>query len=274
MLFYVKNNDSYTKEHALKFVISLIIRNFANNMIEKTRGIVLHTLRYSDTKVIVTLYTEAHGALSFMVRIPHSRKSVLQNVLLSPLSMLELDIDYQETSRLQRMIDVRIDEPYRSLPYHPMKQTIALFLGEFLYYSLREEQVNPELYAYLYNSLQWLDNRQVGYANFPLTFLLRLSRFLGFWPNTETALPQGSYVFDLVDADMKGALPAHGYYLEPREAMLVPLLMRMDFGTMHLFHFSREQRTRLMQILNDYYRLHVPHFPELKSMAILREVLS
>lgn len=221
-------------------------------MLEKTRGIVLHTLRYTDSKVIVTMFTEARGAVSFMVRMPHSRRSVMQNVLLTPLSLLEVDIDYQETARLQRLVDVRVDEPYQSLPYHPMKQTIALFLSEFLYYSLREEQRNPELYDYLESSLLWLDNRSERYANFPLTFLIRLSRFLGFWPDTEEAQK----------------------VLRQGEDTLVPLMLRMDFPTMHLFRFTREQRQRLMQVLNDYYRLHVPHFPELKSMAILREVLS
>ncbi|MBQ8051988.1 MAG: DNA repair protein RecO [Bacteroidaceae bacterium] len=221
-------------------------------MLEKTRGIVLHTLRYADQKVIVTMFTERHGAVSFMVRVPRSRKSVVQNVLLSPLSLLEVDFDYQEQARLQRLVDVRVDVPYQSLPYNPMKQTIALFLSEFLYYSLREEQTNPELYAYLEHSLMWLDVRTERFANFPLTFLIRLSRFLGFWPDNEEArriLRQG-------------------------EEAYVPLILRMDFGTMHLFRFTREQRTRLMEVLNDYYRLHVPHFPELRSMAILREVLS
>lgn len=221
-------------------------------MIEKTRGIVLHTLRYGDAKVIATLFTESRGAMSFMVRIPRNRRSALQSVLLSPLSMLEVDIDYQENAQLQRMVDLRIDEPYQSLPYHPMKQTIALFLGEFLYYSLREEGSNPQLYAYLVNSLLWLDAREEGYANFPLTFLIRLSRFLGIWPDTEEA---------------QKALPEE-------ERPLVPLMIRMDFATMHLFRFSRDQRARLLQVVNDYYRTHVPHFPELRSMAILREVLS
>ena len=221
-------------------------------MIEKTRGIVLHTLRYSDAKVIATLFTESRGAVSFMVRIPRTRYSALQGVLLSPLSMLEVDMDYQENAQLQRMIDVRIDEPYQSLPYHPMKQTIALFLGEFLYYSLREESTNPALYDYLTKSLLWLDARQEGYANFPLTFLIRLSRFLGIWPDTEEAQKM----------------------LSVEEQSFVPLMMRMDFATMHLFRFSRDQRARMLQVLNDYYRLHVPHFPELRSMAILREVLS
>lgn len=247
-------------------------------MIEKTSGIVLHQLRYTDSKVIVTMFTELHGTLSFMVRIPHSRRSAMHNVLLSPLSLLEAEIDYQESAQLQRLMEVRVSEPYQSLPYNPMKQTIALFLAEFLYYSLREEHANPELFAYLSHSLLWLDSRTQGYANFPLTFLIRLSRFLGFWPNVDTASRSGNarqaQVFDLVEAEMKTALPAHGSYLRPEEAALVPLLLRMDYATMHLFRFSREQRARLMQVLNDYYRLHVPHFPELKSMAILREVLS
>ena len=221
-------------------------------MVEKTRGIVLHTLRYADQKVIVTMFTEQHGAVSFMVRMPGSRRSVMQNVLLSPLSILEVDMDYQESAHLQRLLDVRVYEPYSSLPYHPMKQTIALFLGEFLYYALREEQTNTALYAYLMNSLLWLDNRHERYANFPVTFLIRLSRFLGFWPDIEEARK----------------------VILKEEEPFVPFVLRMDFPTMHLFRFSREQRARLMQVLNDYYRLHVPHFPELRSMAILREVLS
>ncbi|MDE6633746.1 MAG: DNA repair protein RecO C-terminal domain-containing protein, partial [Bacteroidaceae bacterium] len=188
----------------------------------------------------------------FMVRVPRSRRSVMQNVLLSPLSLLEIDFDYEENRRMQRLVDVRVSEPYQSLPYNPMKQTIALFLSEFLYYGLREEQVNPELFAYLEHSLLWLDNRTKDYANFPVTFLIRLSRFLGIWPDMEEA-----------QAALRGD-----------EVPLVPLLLRMDFATMHLFRFSREQRARVMQVINDYYRLHVPHFPELRSMAILREVLS
>lgn len=221
-------------------------------MMEKTNAVVLHSLRYADQKVIVTLFTESRGAMSFMVRVSRSRHSVMQNVLLSPLSLLEIDYDFQESQRLQRLVDVRVSEPYQSLPYNPMKQTIALFLSEFLYYCLREEQTNPELFAYLQHSLLWLDNAVEGYANFPLTFLIRLSRFLGIWPDTEEAQKT----------------------LRQGEESLVPLFLRMDFGTMHLFRFTREQRSRFLQVVNDYYRLHLPHFPELRSMAILREVLS
>ncbi len=221
-------------------------------MLEKTHGVVLHTLRYNDTSLIVDIYTESHGSLGFLVRIPHSRKSVLRNVLLSPLTILEIDFDYRENRNLQRLSDVRVYEPYHSLPYHPVKETIALFLGEFLYYALRGEHENPLLYAFLVNSMLWLDNREAGFANFPLTFLIRLSRFLGIWPDEEEAQK----------------------LLRNEEKDFVPLMLRMNYGSMHLYRFTSEQRSRMLQILNDYYRLHVPGFPELQSMSILREVLS
>ena len=223
-----------------------------SDMLEKTQGVVLHALRYSDDKEIVTVFTASRGAVSFMVKRPRGRGGTMVRVALMPLNLLEVDMDFREEVRLQRLVDVRVAEPYGSLPYNPMKQTIALFLGEFLYYALREEQASEELFEYLRMSLLWLDNRREGFANFPAVFLIHLSRFLGFWPDGEEAQVG----------------------LSEEERRLVPLMLRMDFGTMHLFRFSQGQRRRLLEVLNDYYRRHVPHFPELRSMAILREVLS
>lgn len=221
-------------------------------MLEKTRGIVLRTIRYSDAALIADIYTESRGAQGFLVPVSRSRKSVVRNVLLSPLTLLELEVDYRENRKLQRLADVRVDEPYRSVPYQPVKETIALFLGEFLYYALRNEQANPPLYQFLLHSMLWLDEREGRLANFPVTLLVRLTRFLGIWPSEEEA----------------------SRLLLPREQQMAPLLLRMTYATMHLFRFTSEERGRLMQGLNDYYRQHVPGFPELRSMAILREVLS
>ncbi len=142
-------------------------------------------------------------------------------------------------------------EPYASLPYHPLKQTIALFLGEFLFYALRNEGASQPLFQFLLNSLLWLDGKESGFANYPVTFLIRLTRFLGIWPTeaeAQSLLPEGERGF-------------------------VPLLLRMNFNSMHLYQFSTVQRQRVLCVLNDYYRRHVAGFPEMRSMAILREVL-
>jgi len=103
-------------------------------------------------------------------------------------------------------------------------------------------------------------------------FLMRLSRFLGFWPNAQDYEP--GKVFDLKDATMVGVLPSHGQYLNAEESAFLPRLLRMDYATMHLFRFNREQRARVLDVLVDYYRLHIPEFPELKSLDVLRTVFS
>ena len=55
------------------------------------------------------------------------------------------------------------------------------------------------------------------------------------------------------------------------EARVLPVLFRMDYATLHLFRLSRRERMRILQVLNEYYRLHVPNFPELKSLEVLQE---
>ena len=60
-----------------------------------------------------------------------------------------------------------------------------MFLAEFLSHALREEGKNEPLFAYLVSSIRWLDACRSDYANFHLVFLIRLSRFLGFYPNLE-----------------------------------------------------------------------------------------
>lgn len=239
---------------------------------EKTRGIVLHTLKYGDTSLIVDVYTETGGNVSFMVCLPRSRKAALRGVLFRPLTLLELDYEARPGTALQRIKDARLHYAYRSVPYEPAKAAIALFLAEFLYRALRHETCNPPLFAYLCHSLQWLDRREANFANFHSVFLLRLTRFLGFYPNAED-YHAGDF-FDLQNACFVGTRPLHGAYLPPEEAAGIPLLMRMNYDTMHLFAFSRVQRGRLLTVLNDYYRLHVPDFPELKSLDVLHEVFS
>ena len=161
---------------------------------------------------------------------------------------------------------------YDSLPYDPIKGTVALFLSEFLYNALKHETENLPLFHYLCNTLQWLDRSGKGLANFHLVFLIRLTRFLGFWPNVQDNVR--GMVFDMRDGTMVGIIPVHGQYLNAEESAFLPLLLRMDYASMHLFRFNRQQRARVLDVLVDYYRMHIPEFSELKSLDVLRTVFS
>ena len=111
-------------------------------MEQKVTGIVLHTLKYNDTSNIVDIYTEQSGRASFLVKIPRSRKSGVQAVLFQPLSIIEVEADVRPTNGLHRVREVKSLYPFHSLPYHPYKSSIAMFLAEFLYRALKEEAPN------------------------------------------------------------------------------------------------------------------------------------
>ena len=172
---------------------------------------------------------------------------------------------------LYRVKEAKSFYPFTSIPYDPYKSSMALFLAEFLYRAIREEAENRPLFAYLQHSVIWLDECREGFANFHLVFLMRLSRFLGLYPNLED-YHTGDY-FDLLNACFTSTRPQlHSSYINPEEAGRLRQLMRMNYETMHLFGMSRAERTRCLTIMNDYYRLHLPDFPALKSLDVLKEL--
>lgn len=170
------------------------------------------------------------------------------------------------------MRDARLLVAYSKIPFDPLRATIGLYLAEFLDKVLRGEEKNKPLFAYLLHSFQWLDCAERGIANFHLVFLMRLSLFLGIYPNTED-YHEGNY-FDMRSSCFVERMPDHPHFLKPAEAERFGVLMRMRYETMHLFPFERGQRTYCLELLTEYYRLHVSDFPPLKSLEILQEVFS
>lgn len=242
-------------------------------MLQKTVGIVLHTLKYNDTSNIVEIYTELSGRASFLIAIPRSRKAAVKSVLFQPLSIIEFEADYRPKVTLYKIREAKSFYPFSSLPYDPYKSAIALFLAEFLYRAVREEGENRPLFAYLQHSIMWLDACDKSFANFHLVFLMRLSRFLGLYPNLDD-YRKGAY-FDLLNACFTPLQPKlHSFYIKPDEAFRLSQLMRMNYETMHVFGMSRAERMRCLTIINEYYRLHLPDFPVLKSLSVLQELFS
>ncbi len=240
-------------------------------MYQKVIGIVLRTLKYNDASNIVDIYTERNGRASFLVKIPRSRKSGVRSVLFQALALVELEAEFRPNSSLHRIREAKSLYPFSSLPYHPYKSSIAMFLTEFLCRALKEEDANESLFAYLLHSIRWLDGcGERSFANFHLVFLMRLSRFLGVYPNVDN-YTSGCY-FDMINACFTPLLPKSGSYLEPEEASRIRLLLRMNYETMHLFGMTRVERNRCLSVINDYYRLHLPDFPTLKSLDVLKEL--
>jgi len=216
------------------------------------------------------MFTREVGRLSFIVPLPKTPKSRMKKQYFQPMTLLEIECDVRQRVQLQKLKDVRLLSAYTSVPFSPEKLALSLFTAEFLYHALRSEQCNEPMFAYVCDAMRWLDAVETGFANFHLTFLMRLSRFLGFYPNLDDYV--NGCVFDLRAATFSLQVPTHRDFLQPDDAQRIHTLMRMDFPTMRLYRLSRHDRNRIVDVLLYYYRLHIPQFPELKSLSVLQEL--
>lgn len=239
-------------------------------MIQKLEGVVLCSFKYNDKKNIVHIYTKQGGRMSFLIPAVRSKKSTVNQVLFQPLSLVEFEAEIKPRATLHPIKEAKLWCPFQSVPYDPFKSGIALFLAEFLFRALKEETDNEALYAYLVHSVRWLDSCDCNFANFHLVFLMRLSRFLGLYPYVES-YHAGDY-FDMLNACFTPTQPFNGAFLPPQEAVHIHNLMRMRFDTMHVFAMNRLERNRCLEVILAYYRLHLPDFPELKSLPVLKEL--
>ena len=187
-----------------------------------------------------------------------------------PFTLREVEFDYRLKNDLQYLKSVGLAVPLASIPFDAYKLSITLFLSEFTLHVVHHEPVNEPLFDYLFHSIEWLDGCDHNFANFHLVYMIHLLRFLGVYPNLDDYV-SGCY-FDMRNGCYVRTLPLHGQFLPVEDAALVATFSRMDYANMHLFKLSRAERNRFCDIVLHYYALHLPNFPEIKSLAVLRDL--
>ncbi len=239
-------------------------------MIVKTRAIVLRSVKYGDAQLIVDLFTEELGRISFSVRLPKSPKARIKRQYFQTMTILDIEFDYRHKAKLQQLKEVSIGVPFSDIPFSPYKLSITMFLAEFLCYSTRNELVHVSLFRFLVNSMEWLDLAREDFANFHVVFMIRLSLFLGFFPNMESS--EAGDFFDLEEGRFVADIPIHRHYLDISDSRKMKKLVRLSYSTMHLYSMSRVERNTCVRVILEYYRLHVPDFPEMKTFSVLQDL--
>jgi len=239
-------------------------------MLVKTRGIVLHTTIYNDKNVIIHIYTEAFGRVSYLVARNRGRKSNVSKALFIPLSAIEMEVEHFNKRDLHRIKETRLCFPQAEVFCNPVKNVLALFLAEVLFRVIKETEPSPQLFEYLYQSINLLEIANDGIANFHIVFLLRLLNYLGIYPNSESS--KVNLYFDMLSGVFTHTIPPHRHYLGREESEVFNRLLRISFENMSLYTFSRHERVSIINRIIEYYRLHLPDFPEIKSISILQSL--
>ena len=241
-------------------------------MQETLRGIVLRTVKYGDSQLVVDLFTESRGRLTLMTATTRAKRSVRSMSLWQPLSMVEFTIELRPNGgKLPRPADVRTYYNYLDLPYNPIKAMTAMFIDELLTNAIYAEMTDTNLFDFVHYSLVWLDRVRGDYANFHIAMAIQLLQFLGIQPNVEKAPSQD--IFDLRSAEYTYNIPMHRDWIDGAEAAALQQFARMNYRNMRCFRLTRLQRRRILEIINIYYIIHVPGFNSMQSIDIFNQAL-
>jgi DNA repair protein RecO (recombination protein O) len=238
-------------------------------MIIKTRGIILRSVKYSETSLILDIYTEAKGLRSYIVSGVRTPKAKVSAGLLQVMSLVDMVCyDKDDAQSLNRIKEIKAAHTYTSLIFDVVKASIGQFIAEVARRTIREAEQNEALFNVLFDIFVFLDETQTGYANLHLTFLLELSNYFGFQPHSET-YTEGS-VFDLKEGVFTTQDVTH--FVNRNLSKILRGLLETNWYRSGDVKMTREERRQLLNELLNFYRYHIDNFPEINSHKILQEI--
>lgn len=237
-------------------------------MIVRTPAIVLSTIKYGEADLIARLYTKELGTQSYMLKgIRKTRKGKLRVSLFQPLTQLEIQTQHKGKGSLEYVKEASIAYTYVNIPVDIAKSSVCLFFGEVLSQLLTEQQPDEQLYDYLSAIFEFLD--QTNYvANFTVKTLLDMSELMGFGMDKST---MDYPYFNMLDGtfDNNGMLPHH---LTEEESSLFKAFIGTKFDAIDTIKINRNQRAILLNLVLDYFKIHLHTFKKPTSLTILKQL--
>jgi DNA repair protein RecO (recombination protein O) len=242
-------------------------------MLHKTRGIVLKTTDYSESSVVVQVFTEKFGLQAYLINGVKKPRAKITRNMLQPLHLLDLVVYHKPAGNIQRVAELKNSPVFQQIPYDTLKSCVAIFLNETLYRCIRQHGEDQQLFDYLYYSIELLDRSEGNLANFHLIFLMKLSRYLGFSPPER---PGGNeQYFDLQHGTFSRHPVAHPYFISGMLLdQFIALVRCRSAADEPSVKISASERRALLEKILEYYRLHIEGFGEINSHKILEEILS
>ncbi|TNJ46990.1 DNA repair protein RecO [Tamlana fucoidanivorans] len=239
-------------------------------MLLTTNAIVLSKLKFKESDLIVKCYTQQKGVVSFLLHgVLKSKKGGAKVAYFQPLSQLQVITDFKPKKSLQYIKDIKVSHMYTTLHSHILKGAVVMFLAEVLSSTLQEEEANEPLYSYIEHTLLWLDT-QSEYANFHLLFLLKLSKYLGFYPDVSHI----DYAFfDLNEGKFESKYTSK-YCITGDNLELLKQLLGTTFDALPEIKINAKQRQSFLNMILLYFELHLGSFKTPKSLQVFNQVFS
>ena len=235
----------------------------------KSIGIVFRSIKYSETSLILDIFTREKGMRSFIVSGVRKSKSKTKASMYQHLNILEL-VAYDKDNKLARIKETKIHHYYQKLTFDVVRSSVGLFILEVCKNSILEKEENIELFDFIHDRLVLLDSDALkNNTLFPIKFLLELSQFIGFQPFQN--FDKDNPYFDLFNG--RFVPDASGKYISSLEVSKeIALLENMNMLDIDKLSIPKQRRNEILDDLIIYYKLHIEQFKDLNTLDVLRTI--
>jgi len=232
----------------------------------KSKGIVLKSLKYSETSLILDIYTRDKGLRSFIISGVRKAKAKQANIF-QAMNIIDL-VAQDKQEKLARIKESKLSVIYSSLNQEVLKSSIGIYYVDLFRAVVKEKESNPELFDFLETALINLDQSHSELALKPLVFGINMAKHLGFgWSNNFSEIDN---CFDIQIGQFVPFSSNHQSSLNPElSKTLYEILLQGSSVTV-----SKPVRTELMNALIRYFSFHIEGFTELRSLKVLRAILA
>jgi DNA repair protein RecO (recombination protein O) len=243
-------------------------------MLQTTRGIVLRSVKYGETSLICSIFTEKYGIQSYHVKGIRAVKARSNRAgLLQPATLLDLVVYHRPQKNLQHIREFQPAHIYRSLQEEVIKNSIALFSVELLLKLLPEHAPLPELFEFAFIYFCRLDEMPVdAVANFPLYFIIQCSRQLGY--DIRGQHSSETPHLNLVDGSYTSHAPLISPFVSDEDAIALGKLLQVEeYSQLNTISMNSQMRFRLLDWYIAFLHQHAQHLGNIRSLTVLQAIL-
>lgn len=224
----------------------------------KTKGIVFNHIKFRESSIIARIYTDQFGLKNYILNSVRSAKPRIPISYFQPLTMLDMIVYNKNHVDINRVAEIKCSYTYKSIQYDMVKSSVALFITELLYKTLREEEANPELFEFFEDSFRYYDLANDKFMNFHLQFLFKYARYQGIEP--------------VRISDMVHEIESNNFLISisHKDFDKIDLLIENPYTS--YTDISNELRRKLLSMIILFYQIHFDHLKDLKSYKVLMEV--
>ena len=228
-------------------------------MIKNSVGIVLKRFPYSETSLIARCFVKDLGKVSFLVHGAHRKKSPM-SAYFQPANCLNMVYYFKESRELQTISKASFNYSWFNITKDLKKISYAMAMIELTDKCLTDHDSHNNLFNALLSSLKEVENSNNQLNLIYWQYQYSLLEFLGFKPD-----------FKQSELDF---IPLPDPFEGPNSKEIFNYFDTGKIEKSQTFKITVKDRKAISNYLNTCLGIHFEGVKNLKSIKILREILS